>query len=103
MLADAEVLSVAVEILTALPIGPFTIKLNHRRLLDAALDVAGVPSSKFRAVCSSIDKLDKESWETVREELLAERGLSVDVADTVVNDPDANVRRAWGDVPFGYN
>jgi para-nitrobenzyl esterase len=29
--------------------------------------------------------------------------LIIDVTDTVVNDPDANVRRAWGDVPFGYN
>jgi para-nitrobenzyl esterase len=29
--------------------------------------------------------------------------LIIDVTDTVVNDPDADVRRAWGDVPFGYN
>lgn len=29
--------------------------------------------------------------------------LIIDVQDTVVNDPDAAVRRAWGDVPFGYN
>jgi para-nitrobenzyl esterase len=28
--------------------------------------------------------------------------LIIDVTDTVVNDPDADVRRAWGDVPFGY-
>lgn len=29
--------------------------------------------------------------------------LIIDDADTVVNDPDGPVRRAWGDVPFGYN
>lgn len=29
--------------------------------------------------------------------------LIINVTDTVVNDPDADVRRAWGDVPFGYN
>ena len=29
--------------------------------------------------------------------------LIIDDTDTVVNDPDADVRRAWGDVPFGYN
>jgi para-nitrobenzyl esterase len=29
--------------------------------------------------------------------------LIIDVTDSVVNDPDAAVRQAWGDVPFGYN
>jgi len=48
MMPDAEVLAVASEILSSLPIGPFTIKLNHRGLLDAVLDIAGVPASKFR-------------------------------------------------------
>ena len=66
MMPDAEVLTVAVEILSSLPIGAFTIKLNHRGLLDGALALAGVPATKFRGVCSSIDKLDKESWEDVR-------------------------------------
>ena len=36
------------EILTDLDIGTFTLKLNHRRLLDAMLDIAGVPPQKFR-------------------------------------------------------
>ncbi len=76
-------LSVAYEILSALPIGPFTIKLNHRKLLDAALAIAGVPAVKFRSVCSSIDKLDKDPWADVREELIADRGLSPAVADAV--------------------
>ena len=83
MLPDAEVLKVACEILSALPIGPFTIKLNHRKLLDAALAIAGVPASKFRTVCSSIDKLDKEPWAAVREELVGDKGLSGAVADAV--------------------
>lgn len=42
------------------------VKLNHRRLLDAMLDIAGVPPQKFRPICSAIDKLDKEPWEAVR-------------------------------------
>ena len=54
------------EILTELELGEFTIKLNHRKLLDAVLDVAGVPAPQFRAVCSAIDKLDKEPWAEVR-------------------------------------
>jgi histidyl-tRNA synthetase len=62
MMADAEVLTVASEILSSLPIGEFTIKLNHRGLLDAVLDIAGVPAAKFRPICSAIDKLDKDPW-----------------------------------------
>lgn len=31
MVPDAEVITVASEILSSLPIGPFMIKLNHRR------------------------------------------------------------------------
>jgi histidyl-tRNA synthetase len=83
MLPDAEVLKVANEILSSLPIGPFTIKLNHRKLLDTALALAGVPPSKFRAVCSAIDKLDKEPWAAVRAELVEDKGLPNDVADAV--------------------
>ncbi|RYG45155.1 hypothetical protein EON67_10935 [archaeon] len=49
MMPDAEVLSVAAEILRSLPIGEFTIKLNHRGVLDAVLEICGVPASKVRA------------------------------------------------------
>lgn len=37
-----------VQILKELRLEPFTVKLNHRRLLDAMLAVAGVPPQKFR-------------------------------------------------------
>jgi len=83
MMPDAEVLSVVVDILASLPIGDFTVKLNHRRLLDAVLDLAGVPPSKFRAICSAIDKLDKEPWAAVRDEMVADKGLAPAAADRV--------------------
>jgi histidyl-tRNA synthetase len=83
MIPDAEVITVAVEILSSLPIGEFTLKLNHRGLLDAVLDIAGVPAAKFRPICSAIDKLDKEPWAAVREEMIAEKGLLPAVADRV--------------------
>jgi len=53
MVPDAEVLKVLVEILSGLQPGKFTVKLNHRRLLDAMLAIAGVPSQKFRPICRS--------------------------------------------------
>ena len=31
---------------------------------------------KFKTICSSIDKLDKEPWENVAKELINEKGLS---------------------------
>jgi histidyl-tRNA synthetase len=83
MMPDAEVLAVAVDILSSVPIGDFAIKLNHRRLLDAALDIAGVPASKFKPICSAIDKLDKESWADVRAEMIGEKGLSEASADAI--------------------
>lgn len=39
------------EILSELQVGEFVIKLNHRRLLDAMMDMCGVPASKFRPIC----------------------------------------------------
>ena len=46
-------LQVVVEILSELDIGQFVVKLNHRRLLDAMMDLCGVPPAKFRAICRS--------------------------------------------------
>ena len=83
LVPDAEVLAVLVEVLAGLGLGPFTVKLNHRGLLDAGLRAAGVPASKFTTVCSSVDKLDKEPWEGVRAELVGRKGLAPDVADAV--------------------
>mmetsp|Transcript_10889 Transcript_10889/g.17700 ORF Transcript_10889/g.17700 Transcript_10889/m.17700 type:complete len:955 (-) Transcript_10889:45-2909(-) len=83
MVPDSECLAVACEILDALPIGDFGIKLNHRRLLDAILDICGVPADKFRTICSAVDKLDKEPWSEVRREMVEEKGLKGEVADKI--------------------
>eukprot|EP00557_Chaetoceros_sp_GSL56_P006358 CAMPEP_0176501598 /NCGR_PEP_ID=MMETSP0200_2-20121128/14246_1 /TAXON_ID=947934 /ORGANISM="Chaetoceros sp., Strain GSL56" /LENGTH=958 /DNA_ID=CAMNT_0017900495 /DNA_START=69 /DNA_END=2945 /DNA_ORIENTATION=- len=83
MVPDSECLCVACEILSSLPIGNFGIKLNHRRLLDAILDLSGVPSEKFRTICSAVDKLDKEPWSEVKREMVEDKGLSPEVADKI--------------------
>ena len=70
MIPDAEVLTVVCEILSALDIGQFTVKVNHRKFLDAMVDLAGCEKRKFKSICSSIDKLDKEPWEKVKQELI---------------------------------
>lgn len=62
MIPDAEVLKVVSEILTKLNIGGYLIKINHRKFLDAMIDLSGCEKRKFKTICSSIDKLDKEPW-----------------------------------------
>lgn len=82
MVADSEALKVLTEILDTLPgIGPYKVKLNHRKLLDGMMQLCGVPQDKLRAICSAIDKLDKESWEFVKHEMTVTKGLSVEAAD----------------------
>lgn len=55
------------------------MKINHRDLLDGMMELCGVPPSKFRTICSAIDKLDKESWENVKQEMVQEKGLEESV------------------------
>ena len=83
MTADAEAITIATEILTLLPVGKFCVKINHRVLLDAIFEIAGVPPEKFRPICSAVDKLDKESWAEVSREMVEEKGLSREVAEKI--------------------
>lgn len=81
MIPDAEVLTVVCEILSVLDIGQFTVKVNHRLFLDAMVELAGCEKRKFKSICSSIDKLDKEPWEKVKQELINQKGLTEAMTD----------------------
>ncbi|XP_007461535.1 PREDICTED: probable histidine--tRNA ligase, mitochondrial isoform X3 [Lipotes vexillifer] len=83
MIPDAECLKIMCEILSGLQLGDFLIKVNDRRILDGIFAVCGVPESKFHAICSSVDKLDKMSWKGVRHEMVAKKGLAAEVADRI--------------------
>ncbi|XP_078712988.1 histidine--tRNA ligase, cytoplasmic [Lampetra fluviatilis] len=83
MIPDAECLKIVHEILTELNIGDFIIKVNDRRILDGMFEACGVPSEKFRTICSSVDKLDKTPWSEVRAEMVGEKGLDPEVADRI--------------------
>jgi len=80
MIADAEVIKVINDILVKLDIGRFCIKINHRKLLESMFEVSGCDLKMFATICSSIDKLDKETWENVRKELL-DKGLTNESCD----------------------
>ena len=81
MVPDAECIKVLVEVLKTLDLGSFEVRINHRKLIDAMMDICGVPSSKHRTICSAIDKLDKEPWDVVKTEMVVEKGLDASVAD----------------------
>lgn len=83
MIPDAECVKIVSEILTDLKLGDFTIKVNHRQLLDGMFAVCGVPEEKFRSICSAVDKLDKLPWEEVKAEMVGEKGLDHSVADKI--------------------
>ena len=75
MIPDAEILTMIHEVMTGLDVGNFEIKLCHRVLLEGIISLSGAPLSKFKSICSSIDKLDKEPWEEVACELINEKGV----------------------------
>merc|ERR1711939_5351 len=83
MLPDSEILVMVCEVLQALEIGDFTIKLNHRKILDGIFEHCGVPKAKIRTISSAVDKLDKLPWEDVRKEMVEEKGLDRAVADKI--------------------
>ncbi|KAL9093749.1 MAG: hypothetical protein Q9159_000050 [Coniocarpon cinnabarinum] len=84
MLPDAEILRITTEIFEDLGWkGNYTIKLNHRKLLDGIFAVCGVPQDKIRTISSAVDKLDKSPWEDVRREMTEEKGLDPAVADEI--------------------
>ncbi|KAH9307464.1 hypothetical protein KI387_035375 [Taxus chinensis] len=83
MVPDFEVIKVLTELLDELDIGDYEVKLNHRKLLDGMLEICGVPQEKFRIICSAIDKLDKQPWEQVRKEMVEEKGLTPETADSI--------------------
>lgn len=83
MLPDAEVLKVLCDALTRLDIGPFTVKLNHRKILDGIFEACGVPHESIRSVSSAVDKLDKVPWADVKQEMIEVRQVAPEVADKI--------------------
>lgn len=84
MLPDAEILRILCEVFGELGWGKqFTVKINHRGILDGIFEVCGVPKEKIRTISSAVDKLDKLPWEEVRKEMTEEKGLEGDIADRI--------------------
>jgi histidyl-tRNA synthetase len=68
MAADAEMCMLAADTMEALgiPRGQYVVKVNNRKVLDQALDTAGVSAEKRLTAMRAIDKLDRLGIEGVR-------------------------------------
>jgi histidyl-tRNA synthetase len=68
-IADAEVLSAAVDALSRLGFEGFTINLNDRRILKSIIQLSGIPEEKSLDAFRAVDKLGKIGRDGVIEEL----------------------------------
>ncbi len=69
MVVEAELIAAVGDVLAALDFKDFTIRLNHRQLLDAMMSNAMIEKEKRSAVLVAIDKLDKIKVDGFRREL----------------------------------
>jgi histidyl-tRNA synthetase len=74
---EAELIGAVSEVLGRLGFEDFVIRLNHRKVLTALLECAGVPETMHADALTSLDKLDKIGVAGVEKELAA-RGVPID-------------------------
>ncbi len=63
MMADAEIVALMYETLTALGITNFLIRVNNRKVLNGLAEYAGFPAKQNANVLRAIDKLERDGWE----------------------------------------
>ncbi len=82
MMADAEIVAIAVETLEDLGFTEFVTHVGHRKVLDGLVEIVG-GQGHFQDICCAIDKFDKVGPAGVREEL-GRRGVPEGIAEGVL-------------------
>ena len=82
---ETEMLAAISDVLKELGFNDFTIQLNHRQLLTATLNRAGVEAALHTAALISLDKLDKIGVDGVLEEMVS-RNVSRDAAKALLDN-----------------
>lgn len=103
VLADAELLSVALEIMRAFGLTATDVRarVSDRRLLNGLLEHLAIPEEKWPAVYAVLDKLERQPRE-VSAEKLAVAGLAPATAETVLGFGTldfASLAAQYGDAP----
>jgi len=83
MVADAEIISVMINILKRLGFDDFTVKINNRKLLTGMGQYSGVPDDQLADLYRSVDKYDKIGAAGVQKELV-ERGIAQESVDRMM-------------------
>ena len=78
---EAEMIAAVSEVLQTLGFKDFVVQLNHRELLTAMLEAAGVPAARHGDALVAIDKLDRIGRDKVGDDLTA-RGIDRAATDT---------------------
>src|ERR1700726_1300490 len=81
---EVELLGAVSEVLTRLGFDDFRVRLNHRQLLTALLESAGVGAEMHGDALVALDKLDKIGQDGVEEEF-TRRGIASEAAMTLVD------------------
>ncbi len=83
---DAEIPAVIYAVFSALQVGPFTIQLNHRKLIRGFYESLGIADGEQQTrVLREVDKLDKRGAEAVRTTLAGvDFGLNTEIIDRIM-------------------
>ena len=82
LLPEAECIKIMHDILSAIDIGKFIIRVSNRKILDGFFEVCGVEEKLIRMISSAVDKLDKTPWDDVRKEMI-QKGLSEETCEKI--------------------
>lgn len=82
--AEIELITATGRALLTLPIGEFSIRINHRQILRASLLKMGFNESDLDEVCISLDKLDKINTSGVKDELI-NKGYNIDAINALID------------------
>ena len=89
LLPELSIFAMIQDLMRRLNLPNYEIIYNYRESLDLCAQMAGIDSSLFSTVCSSIDKLDKHDRSYVEEEMMG-KGLTADQVKTLFDAIDAN-------------
>ena len=84
MFQDTEIILLISDILNSvLGENTFKIIINSRSLLFDVLKFIGIQDEEFNTVCSSLDKLDKQSQEDIKNELLNDKKIDTGLVEKI--------------------
>src|SRR4029079_5569769 len=82
---EVEMIAAVSEVLQALGFRDFVVQLNHRALLTAMLEAAGIDAARHGDTLIAIDKLDKIGRDGVVKDMNA-RGIATQAADRALEN-----------------